>query len=138
MESVKTATGKQLTAFFTGLAGGEIARRVTREAMKDDQGNVSILGELFALAVDAGVSYVIDETASELAQTKATLKRDLKSSADTLISKIASDGNASQTIRKEWDSLYLLHHNSCEAGLAKFLGIDLKWARRTYLANAAK
>ncbi|MCD0458125.1 hypothetical protein LOC72_01480 [Roseiconus lacunae] len=136
LDGVGVATGKQLTAFFSGLAGGEIARQATREAMKDKNGNVDLVGELFSWVVDAGVSLFVDEVVNEVAQTESTLRKEIDNSVDSLVQNLlGKESRAFDAVLGEWASIHHCHQNSVIHGICKNLGVDVAWARTVYQAH---
>lgn len=136
LDGVETATGKQLAAFFTGLAGGEVARQVTRDAMKDKNGNVDLVAELFSWVVDAGVSYVVDEFANEFAQTKPMLRKQIDNSVNSLLQGLTGkESKAMNAILSEWIGIQVHQHLAVLNGLYRRCSVDPAWARAAYDAH---
>lgn len=125
---VDQATAKQIAAFLAGTAGFEAGRRITRSAMQDEQGSVSLIGELFSFAVGMATDEITSRATNHVLGTKQELSNSLHSLANQVINGCIGEGDAATVLVNEYTGAVRNHQMAVVDALIKSLGIDRDWA----------
>ncbi len=132
MPAVKESTYRQLKAFAAGAAGAVIAGNAAREAMRDEQGNVSLFGELFAIGIGFGADYAIDQAANEALETRKHLSDELEKSTNRLLVNCLGNGAPTDVLIAEMVKSIRQQEVAMAALFIRDLGVDLNWALAYY------
>lgn len=132
MPAVMDSTTRQLTAFAAGAVGGTVAGNAAREAMRDEQGNVSILGELFSLAVGVGADMAVDHVMNEALETRKHLSNELQKSTNRLLANCLGSGATTDVLIAEMVKSIRQQETAMAALFIRDLEVDLDWAIAYY------
>lgn len=127
-QSVDQSLVKSISSFLFGAAGFEAARQGTRHAMRDDHGNVSLLGEIISFGVGFVAEEVTRTVADEVLQTRATIEADLRGAARDLL----EECTAGSRIAGERATAVNRHQQALLAAVTQSIGVEPNWAAKNY------
>lgn len=126
--SVDQSMAKSISSFFFGAAGFEAARQGSRHAMKDESGNVSLLGELVAFGIGFVAEEVTRTVADEVLQTRQSVENDLRDATRSLLSRCTGDGR----IARERATALKRHQQALFDAVTQSIGVEPSWAAKNY------
>ena len=130
---VDTATYKSLAAFLAGVAGGETTRQISRSALADQHGNVSIFNEIVSLAIGIAGDIVTTEIASEALGTRTELRSQINKLAnDVLRSIVTEEGEVLNTIVATFGESVREHRAAIIGAVAKEWNIEAEWGNAVF------
>ncbi|RCS46473.1 hypothetical protein DTL42_16075 [Bremerella cremea] len=132
MPAVMESTTRQLTAFAAGAVGGTVAGSAAREAMRDEQGNVSLFGELFSLAVGFGADMAVDHAMNEALETRKHLSDELQRSTNRLLVTCLGNGAPTDVLIGEMVKSIRQQEVAMAALFIRDLDVDMDWAVAYY------
>lgn len=132
LSKVYDSTGRQIGAFAAGAAGGYAANQIAREAMRDENGQVSLLGELIAFGIGAAADVATESVANEVLQTRQILDQELQGSTDRLIQQCVLSGTPASHLTTEMVNSIRRQNAAMAVLYAHHLGVNIDWAMDYY------
>lgn len=132
MPAVMESTTRQLAAFTAGAVGGTVAGGVAREAMRDEQGNVSFFGELVSMAVGIGADLAVEQATNEALETRKHLNDELQKSTNRLLVNCLGNGAPTDVLIDEIRKSIRQQEAAMAALFIRDLDVDMDWAVAYY------
>jgi len=127
-ESVNQSIGKSLSSLCLGMASFELAHGASREAMKDENGEISTLGALLSIGIGVAAEELTRSVADEALETRKEIGRDLRAASQSLLLHSTAKG----PIRSQRAAAVTSHHSTLLGAIIRSLGVDPIWAFNTY------